>query len=112
MPPMLSPYEKVYTMPPMCSMCVLSILSEKLESDLKEEEEGSGRKEIEEELADLDSLLLDLDAKVNTTISSLSTHMYKNTYIHVASYQNPVRKKRKVSNYVVFVSQICEVSFQ
>ena len=78
-------------------MCVLSILSEKIECDLKEkEEEGSGRKEIEEELADLDSLLLDLDAKVNTTISSLSTHMYKNTYIHVASYQNPVRKKRSV----------------
>ena len=46
-------------------MCVSISSPEMLERELKEGEgEGSTRKETEEELADLDSLLPDLDAKV------------------------------------------------
>jgi hypothetical protein len=47
-----------------CARNAISLRKEKLVGEMEEKEEGSDMKGMEEELADLDSLLPDLDAKV------------------------------------------------
>ena len=80
--------------------------SEKLVGEMEEKEEGSDMKGMEEELADLDSLLPDLDAKVGGQKCFI-----KLSWVHTKLRHKNRKCKLKSSNDVVLVSQIFKRCF-